>query len=61
MIASVMAPRVTMICEGGNVTYFLNGVKVMEGRDGAFTWGRLLFQSEGAELFFRLIELHPLK
>jgi len=53
--------RMEAICEGGNVTYFLNGVKVMEGRDGAFTWGRLLFQSEGAELFFRLIELHPLK
>ncbi len=53
--------RIEAICEGGNVTYFLNGVKVMEGRDGAFTSGRLLFQSESAELFFRLIELHPLK
>jgi len=53
--------RIEATCEGGNVTYFLNGVKVMEGRDGGFTWGRLLFQSEAAELFFRLIELHPLK
>ena len=49
------------ICEGGDVTYFLNGVKVMEGRDGSFKSGRLLFQSEGAEIFFRKIELHPLK
>ena len=53
--------RIEAICAGGNVTYFLNGVKVMEGQDGAFTSGRLLFQSEGAELYFRLIELHPLK
>jgi hypothetical protein len=48
------------ICQGGNVIYYLNGVKVNEGRNGAFTWGRLLFQSEGAELFFRRIELQPL-
>lgn len=53
--------RIEAVCEGGNVDYFLNGVKVMEGRDGSFTWGKLLFQSEGAEIFFRLIELHPLK
>lgn len=53
--------RIEAYCEGGNVRYFLNGVKVMEGQDGSFTWGRLLFQSEGAELYFRLIELHPLK
>ena len=53
--------RLEAICEGGDVTYFVNGVKVMEGRQGSFTWGKLLFQSEGAELFFRLIEQHPLK
>lgn len=47
--------------EGGDVTYFLNGVKVMEGRNGSFTWGKLLFQSEGAEIFFRRIRLEPLK
>jgi len=44
-----------------HVTYFLNGVKVNEARDSVFTWGRLLFQSEGAEIYFRRIELHPLK
>lgn len=53
--------RIEAICAGGNVDYFLNGVKVMEGRNGSFTWGKLLFQSEGAEIFFRLIELHPLE
>lgn len=49
------------IARGGDVDYFLNGVKVMEGRLGTFKHGKLLFQSEGAELFFRRIELHPLK
>jgi hypothetical protein len=48
------------VCEGGNVTYFLNGIKVNEGKDGSFTGGKLLVQSEGAELFFRRIELQPL-
>jgi hypothetical protein len=53
--------RIEAICSGGDVTYFLNGVKVMEGRDGTFKSGKLLFQSEGAEIFFRRIELHPLR
>jgi hypothetical protein len=52
--------RLEAICDGGDVTFYLNGVKVNEGRDGSFKSGRLLFQSEGAELFFRRIELHSL-
>jgi hypothetical protein len=53
--------RIEAICEAGNVTYFLNDVKVNEGRNGTFKEGRILFQSEGAEIFFRRLELHPLK
>lgn len=53
--------RIEAICEGGDVTYFLNDVKVNEGRNGTFKEGRILFQSEGAEIYFRKIELHPLK
>lgn len=49
------------ICDGGNITYFVNGEKVMEGWGGTFTEGRLLFQSEGSEVFYRKIELHPLQ
>lgn len=49
------------IVDGGNITYFVNGEKVMEAWDGTYTAGRLMFQSEGAEIFFRKIELHPLK
>ncbi len=52
--------RIEAICRGGDVTYFLNGVKVMEGINGSLTEGKLLFQSEGAEIFFRKIELLPL-
>lgn len=53
--------RIECICDGGDVTYFLNDVKVNEGRNGSYKEGRILFQSEGAEIFFRRIELHPLK
>jgi hypothetical protein len=53
--------RIEAIVRGGDLDYFVNGVKVNEGRNGTFREGRLLFQSEGAEIFFRRIELHPLK
>ena len=52
--------RLEAIVDGGNITYFVNGEKVMEGWDGTYKAGRLMFQSEGAEIFFRKIELHPL-
>ena len=53
--------RIEAICAGGDVTYFVNGVKVNEGKNGTFKEGRLMFPSECAEIFFRRIELHPLK
>ncbi|MBI4624763.1 MAG: DUF1080 domain-containing protein [Verrucomicrobia bacterium] len=53
--------RVEAVCAGGDVSYFVNGVLVMEATDGTLRSGRLLFQSEGAELYFRRIELHPLR
>lgn len=53
--------RIEAFVDGGNLDYFLNGTKVMEARDGSYTWGKILFQSESAEIYFRLIELHPLK
>lgn len=49
------------ICDGGDVTYYLNGARVNEGKNGSFTIGKILVQSEGAELFFRRIELQPLE
>ncbi len=53
--------RLEAVCDGGDVTYYLNGTKVNEGRDGTFREGRILIQSEGAEMFVRRVELHPLK
>lgn len=53
--------KLEAIVAGGSVTYFLNGVKVNEGRDGSRREGPILIQSEGAEMFFRNIELHPLR
>ena len=53
--------RLEATCDGGSVAYYLNGVKVNEGRDGSCREGRILIQSEGAEMFFRRIELQPLK
>jgi hypothetical protein len=38
----------------------LNGTRVLEAVDGTFQEGRIMLQSEGAEIFYRLVELHPL-
>ena len=53
--------RLEAICSGGDLTFFVNGIKVNEGTNGTLRSGRILFQSEGAEIFFRRIELFPLK
>ena len=53
--------RAEIIAKGGDITYFLNGQKILEATDGSLTEGRIMFQSEGAEIFFRLIELHPVE
>ncbi|MBI1355492.1 MAG: DUF1080 domain-containing protein [Acidobacteria bacterium] len=52
---------VEMISDGDHVKYWLNGKVVNEGTESTVTKGKLLFQSEGAEVFFRKIELRPLK
>ncbi len=52
--------RVEIVARGGDIAYFLNGTKILEATESVLQHGRLLFQSEGAEIFFRRIELHPL-
>lgn len=49
------------MADGDRLVYFFNGDKVMEATKVWPTHGRLLFQSEGAEIFFRRIELQPLE
>jgi hypothetical protein len=51
---------VEAVADGDQLHYYLNGVKVMAGTNVWPSQGRILFQSEGAEIFFRRIELHPL-
>ncbi|WP_437202790.1 3-keto-disaccharide hydrolase [Planctomicrobium sp. SH664] len=49
-----------VVCDGGHITIFVNGKLVNEGFDSKPDEGRILIQSELAEIFFRKVELHPL-
>jgi hypothetical protein len=49
-----------VICDGDRITNKLNGVVVNVGTKASHTRGKILFQSEGAEVFFRKIDLVPL-
>ena len=51
---------VECVVNGGQITIFLNGVHVNESLDTTPKHGRIQVQSEGAEIFFRRIELLPL-
>ncbi|MCB9383119.1 MAG: DUF1080 domain-containing protein [Bryobacterales bacterium] len=51
---------VEMISDGDHVKYWLNGIVVNEGTESTVTKGKILFQSEGAEVFFRKIVLRPI-
>jgi hypothetical protein len=53
--------RLEAIVRGGHLQYFVNGKLVNEGTDASFTDGKLMFQSEGAEIYFRRIDLEPIK
>jgi hypothetical protein len=53
--------RIEILCAGNSLTYFLNGVLVNYADECSLSQGKLLFQSEGSELFFRQIEIQPLK
>jgi hypothetical protein len=44
---------------GDTVRYLVNHVLVNEGTGASATKGRILFQSEGAEVYFKTMELRP--
>ncbi len=52
--------RLDLIADGDTGQYFVNGKLVNRFEGGRPTKGKILFQSEGAEIFFRRIELRPL-
>jgi hypothetical protein len=53
--------RLECICDGDKITNVLNGVVMNAGTNASLRRGKILFQSEGAEVFFRRIDLLPLK
>jgi hypothetical protein len=52
---------VQLIADGNSIKYLVNGHLANEGIVSTETKGKIIFQSEGAEAYFRNIELRPLK
>jgi hypothetical protein len=52
---------VEVVCEGDKITNIVNGEVVNEGSKASETRGKILLQSEGAEVYYRNVELTPLK
>ncbi len=52
--------RLECICDGDKITVLLNGRPINVATKCSHTKGKILFQSEGAEVFFRTIEIRPL-
>ena len=52
--------HIEAVCDGDTLDYFVNGQRVNQASHLSHKSGQLIFQSEGAEIFFRKIEIHPL-
>jgi hypothetical protein len=50
-----------LVTQGNDVKQYVNGKLVNEGTDPSPVSGKILFQSEGAEVYFRDMKLYPLK
>jgi hypothetical protein len=53
--------KVECVCEAATITVFVNGVKVNRAYDVNPAAGKILFQTEGFEIYVRKWEIHPLK
>ena len=53
--------RLEAVVDKGHLQYFVNGKLVNEGTDASFTDGKIMLQSEGAEIYFRRVDLEPLR
>ena len=53
--------RLEVICDGSKITNIVNGKVVNAATRSTLTEGKIIFQSEGAEIYFRRIDLVPLK
>ncbi|MDQ6699720.1 MAG: DUF1080 domain-containing protein, partial [Acidobacteriota bacterium] len=52
--------RSEVICDGDTIKNILNGKVVNYGTNSSHTFGKIQLQSEGAEIWFRRVELLPL-
>jgi hypothetical protein len=52
--------RLEVICDGDSITNIVNGYVVNAATKSSLTRGKILFQSEGAEIHFRRIEVRPI-
>jgi len=52
--------RMEVVCQGDTITNIVNGYVVNVGTASSQTKGKILMQSEGAELFVRRFEVRPL-
>lgn len=50
--------RLEIIFQKGKCTHIMNGVVVNEGMDASLRTGRIIVQSEGAEIYYRKIEIN---
>jgi hypothetical protein len=50
-----------IVCAGDSVGITVNGHKTLQGTNAIPQAGRIVLQSEGAEIFFRRLDLYPLK
>lgn len=53
--------RLEAVVENGNLTYSVNGKLVNAGTAAAVTEGKIMIQSEGAEIYVRRVDLEPLR
>jgi hypothetical protein len=53
--------RLEVICDGDKITNIVNGTVVNVGTKSSLTRGKILFQTEGAEIYFRNITLQSLE
>jgi hypothetical protein len=50
-----------LIVDGAHISQYVNGKLANQGTDVSPAEGKILFQSEGAEVFYKNINLYPLK
>jgi hypothetical protein len=53
--------QLELVLDHDHVKYFVNGKLVNEATDLSVTKGKILFQTEGAETYYRNLEIAPLK